>query len=115
MVTIQQGDIWWADLQEPQGSAPGYYRPVVVVQRDEINRSQIQTVVCVTLSSNQRLVESPGNVFLPEHVTGLPKPSVANVSRVITIDKQFLAEYVATLPDHVVQKIIDGICFFLGQ
>ncbi|MCA9966593.1 MAG: type II toxin-antitoxin system PemK/MazF family toxin, partial [Anaerolineales bacterium] len=47
MVTIQQGDIWWADLQEPQGSAPGYYRPVVVVQRDEINRSQIQTVVCV--------------------------------------------------------------------
>ena len=37
MVTIAQGDVWWAELSaEPVGSAPGFRRPVVVVQGDRV-------------------------------------------------------------------------------
>ncbi|MBI2763529.1 MAG: type II toxin-antitoxin system PemK/MazF family toxin [Chloroflexi bacterium] len=50
-MVIAQGDVWWADLSDPAGSAPGFRRPVVVVQSDAFNRSAIRTVVCVPLTS----------------------------------------------------------------
>ena len=84
---IGQGEIWWADLPEPTGSAPGYRRPVLIAQGDWLNLSQIATVVCVPVTTNLRWAEAPGNVLLSARVTGLPKDSVANVSQVVTIDR----------------------------
>ena len=43
-MVIAQCEVWWADLAEPIGSATGYRRPVVVVQSDPLNQSQIATV-----------------------------------------------------------------------
>ncbi|HEY3055699.1 MAG TPA: type II toxin-antitoxin system PemK/MazF family toxin, partial [Thermoanaerobaculia bacterium] len=37
-MVISQGEVWWADLAPPTGSAPGFRRPVVVVQGDALNR-----------------------------------------------------------------------------
>ena len=31
-MTVQRGDLWWADLGEPRGSEPAMKRPVLVVQ-----------------------------------------------------------------------------------
>ena len=59
---------------------PGCRRPVVVVQSEAFNRSRIQTVVAITLTSNLRLAAAPGNVLLPAKAAGLPRDSVANVS-----------------------------------
>ena len=94
MVEIAQGDIWWAELPEPVGSAPGFRRPVVVVQGNPLNRSRIATVVCVPLTSNLTWADAPGNTRLSAKETGLPKDSVANASQIITIDKTFLTERV---------------------
>ena len=112
---IKQGDIYWADLPDPRGSEPGYRRPVVIVQQTAINASSIETILCVPLTTQVRLAQSPGNVLLSPRQTGLPKPSVANVSQVITLDKRFLASYVATLPDSALQTVLDGINFMLGR
>lgn len=76
-MVISQGEVWWADLAEPRGSEPGFRRPVVVVQSDSFNRSNIATVVCVPLTSNLRWADAPGNVLLSTKVTCLPKDSVA--------------------------------------
>jgi mRNA-degrading endonuclease toxin of MazEF toxin-antitoxin module len=38
-MVIGQGEVWWADLAEPIGPAPGYRPPVVVVQ-SESEKSQ---------------------------------------------------------------------------
>jgi mRNA interferase MazF len=94
MVTpvIRRGDIWWAELPEPRGSEPGYRRPVLVIQSNDFNRSQIATVLTVILTSNMALAEAPGNVLLTKSATGLAKDSVANVSQVYTIDKLFLKQ-----------------------
>lgn len=106
---IQRGEIWWATLPEPVGSEPGFRRPVLIVQSNDFNRSRINTVIAVVITSNTRLAEAPGNVFLPRHVTGLPKDSVANVSQVITVDKSFLTEQVGSLPSSVLQQIETGL------
>jgi mRNA interferase MazF len=91
-MVIAQGEVWWADLGEPAGSEPGFRQPVVVVQGEAFNASTLRTVVCVALTSNLKWAEAPGNVLLPARATGLSKPSVANVSQVVTLDRDALTE-----------------------
>ncbi len=103
---MKRGQVWWADLGEPVASEPGLRRPVVIVQSDDFNRSSINTVVAVALTSNLRLAKAPGNVILPKTKTGLIKESVVNVSQIITIDKRFLSEEIGQV-DHVMMLQID--------
>lgn len=63
-MVISQGDVLWADLPDPEGSGPGFRRPVVVVQGDALNRSRIATVVCVPLTTNLRWADAPGCLYL---------------------------------------------------
>ena len=108
-MVISQGEIWWADLPAPAGSGPGFRRPVVVVQGDALNRSRIATVVCVPVTSNLRWAKAPGNVSLTARLTGLPKDSVANVSQVVTLDKELLIERVGKLPGPTLALLLTGI------
>jgi mRNA interferase MazF len=112
---VSQGDVWWADLGEPIGSASGFRRPVVVVQCDAINRSRIATVVCVPLTSNLKWAGAPGNVLLRAGVSGLPKDSVANVSLIVALDKSQLTERVGMLSTRHVTAVINGIDTILGR
>ena len=108
-MVIERGEIWWASLPEPTGSEPGYRRPVLVVQADAFNRSQLQTVIGVVLTSNLRIVEAPGNVLVPADVSGLPKDSVANVSQVVTVDRAFLTERAGRLRGRVLEAVDAGL------
>jgi mRNA interferase MazF len=114
-VVIVQGEVWWADLPEPSGSEPGFRRPVVVVQSDAFNRSRIDTVVCVPLTSDLRWAEAPGNVLLEAKLTGLPKDSVANVSQLVTLDKAALTERVGKLSKAKLDLVLFGIDIVLGR
>jgi len=114
-VVVSQGDVWWADLGAPTGSAPGFHRPVVVVQGDAFNRSRIATVVCVPLTSNLRWAEAPGNVVLGARTTRLPKDSVANVSQLVALDRSTLQEHIVKLPPRRIEAILSGIDVVLGR
>lgn len=114
-MVIAQGDVWWADLGDPAGSEPGYRRPVVVVQGDAFNASSLRTVVCVVLTSNTRWAEAPGNVLLTARATGLPKPSVANVSQLVTLDRAALAEHAGRLSASNLELVLAGIEVVLGR
>ena len=112
---IAQGDVWWADLAVPSGSAPGFRRPIVVVQGDDFNRSTLQTVVAVPLTSNLKWVDAPGNVRLSARVTGLPRDSVANVSQIVTVHKSTLTERVGKLSAPKLKLVLAGIDIVLGR
>jgi mRNA interferase MazF len=113
-MVIERGDIWWAELTEPAGSGPGYKRPLVIIQSDDFNKSRINTIIAVVLSTNLKLADSPGNVLLPKKMTKLSKDSVANVSQVITIDRCFLSERVKSLPAGTMKRIDDGLRLVLS-
>jgi mRNA interferase MazF len=114
-VVISQGEVWWADLPAPAGSGPGFRRPVIVVQGDALNRSRIATVVCVPLTSNLKWALAPGNVHLSARLTGLPKPSVANVSLIVSVDKDLLTSRVGKLPPSKLDLVLAGINTVLGK
>jgi mRNA interferase MazF len=112
---IAQGEVWWADLGDPVGSAPGYRRPVLVVQCDAFNRSRIGTTLCVPLTSNLRLAEAPGNVRLTASETGLDRESVANVSQVLAVDREQLTERVGKVARRKLELVFAGIDVVLGR
>lgn len=111
---MERGEIWWASLPEPTGSAPGFRRPVLVVQSDFFNVSHIQTVIVAAISSNLNLVAAPGNVFLPAAKSGLPKDSVINVSQVITVNKFLLTEKVSQLSPAQMNEVESGLRLVLS-
>ena len=114
-MVVRQGDLWWADLPPPAGSEPGYRRPVIIVQSDLLNRTQIGTVVCVAVSSNLRLAEAPGNVRLPREASGLPMDSVANTSQILTLDRTWLESQIGRLLPDLLRKVFDGIALVLAR
>ena len=113
-MVIERGDVWWADLGEPDGSEPGYRRPILIVQNDAFNRSRLRTLIAVVLMTNVRLVDAPGNVLLPAKATGLPKASVANVSQVITVDRDFLDERAGRVRGQLLKDVDNGLRLVLG-
>lgn len=111
---MRRGEVWWASLPAPQGSGPGFRRPVVVVQSDPFNESRINTVIVAAITSNLNLAAAPGNVFVERSVSTLPADSVVNVSQVLTIDRLLLTENIGKLPDRIMDDIDDGLRLVLS-
>lgn len=108
-MVIKRGEIWWAELPDPIGSEPSYRRPVVIVQSNEFNNSNIATVIVAVITSNLSLASAPGNVKLPAKSSKLSKKSVVNISQLLTVDKSFLTKKVHSLPNKYIEQIDDGM------
>ncbi|WP_261567906.1 type II toxin-antitoxin system PemK/MazF family toxin [Frankia gtarii] len=108
-MVISRGDMHWVDLGEAEGGRPAKRRPVVVVQSASYNASRLATVVAVVITSNTALSTMPGNVFLPAAVTGLPRDSVANVTAVVTLNKDELGHAVGTVPESLMRDLDRGL------
>ena len=111
---MNRGEVWWADFGQPLGSEPGYRRPVLVLQADSFNRSRIQTVVVVPLSTNAALALAPGNVLCRPRETGLKRASVANVSQLTVVDRSRLAEKAGVLDRRLLAQVEDGVRLLLA-
>ena len=109
-MNFKKGEIWWADLDEPRGSEPGYRRPVVIVQSDDFNKSIIQTVIVAVITSNLNLAKAPGSIKMGATKSiGLKRESVINVSQVITLDKSYLTEKAGKLSANQRQELNEGL------
>jgi mRNA interferase MazF len=104
-----KGEIWWADLPYPRGSEPAKRRPVVVIQGNAFNQSNLNTVICVSITSNPRFMNVPANIHLERGVSKLPKSSVINFSQIYTLDKSFFLEQVSMLPKPMLEMIDESI------
>lgn len=111
---MRRGEVWWAALPDPVGSGPGLRRPVLVVQSNPFNESRIATVIVAVITSNLGLADAPGNVRIGKTESGLAKPSVINVSQLLTIDRDLLAARVKMLPASALHKVDEGIKLVLA-
>ena len=108
-MVINQGDIFWIDLEALAGSEPGYRHPHIVIQNNLFNRSWINTVVVCALTSNKKRADAPGNVLLKKGEANLPKESVVNISHVFTVNKSDLSEKIGALSKEKLYQVLDGI------
>jgi mRNA interferase MazF len=85
-----------------------------VVSSDRYNRSRIRTVVVAAVTSNLRLAEAPGNVMLEASSGGLDRPSVVNVSQLLTLDKAALESRSGALDRPRMGSVDDGLRLVLS-
>jgi mRNA interferase MazF len=104
-----RGELWWADLGLPRGSAPALRRPVLVISADPYNRSAIRTVTVVVLTGNVQLAALPGNVAVPADVADLDAESIVNVTQIATVDRGALEEHIGALPDWLMAQVDAGL------
>jgi mRNA interferase MazF len=106
---MKRGELWWADLGLPRGSAPALRRPVLIISADQYNRSKLRTVTVAVLTSNVALAALPGNVAVAAEITGLDLDSVVNVTQIATLDRVTLEEHAGTLPDWPMAQVNAGL------
>jgi len=109
-----RGEIWWLDYGIPFGSEPGYRRPVVLIQNDFFNNSNINTTIVMPLSTNLLLADVPGNIFLEKTESKLKKDSVILVSQIGVVDKQRLIKKITKINKETIEKIDNNILLVLG-
>jgi len=110
-LVINQGDIYWLQLGDESGLETNIPHPYVVIQDDVLNHSRIHTVVVCALTSNLKRVSLPGNVLLEAGEANLPKQSVVEVSKVSSVNKTQLGEYIGSLSEQRINQIIAGMRF----
>ena len=108
---INQGDIYWIPRDYPGDSEPNIVHPQVVIQDNVLNHSRIHTVVVCALTSNIRRANLPGNVLLDVGEANLPRQSVVEVSKVSTVAKTQLGEYIGSLTEQRISQILAGMRF----
>ena len=108
-MTINRGEIWWANLPHPTGSGPGFRHPVVIAQADTFNRSAIRTVIAAVVTSNTKLAAAPGNAYLSKRRANLRSNSVINVSQLCTVDKSLLKNRIGHLSASQMQQFDAGL------
>ncbi len=106
---MRRGELWWADLGLPRGSAPALRRPVLIVSADPYNRSDLQAITVAVITTNARLAALPGNVTLAADIAGLEVQSVVNVTQIATIDRRVLEDRLGALPDWLLAQVDAGL------
>jgi len=96
MEPISRGDIWFADLSDALGSEQQFRRPVLVVQRDSLNRASPTTIV-VPITSQIKFPFMRAHYILDEN-SPLYEESMVLAEQVRAIDRQRLDNYIGQLP-----------------
>jgi mRNA interferase MazF len=115
-MVMHRGQVRWANLPEPEGSAPGGRRPVLIVSAEFMNHSRLRTTTVATITSKTALAERPGNVLLPVGTAGLDRDSVVNVSQLLTVDRvlHLDEQVVGELPLPLLEQVDSGLALVLG-
>lgn len=108
---INQGDVYWIPMEESSDRETGVTHPHVIVQDNILNHSRITTVVVCALTSNLKRAKSPGNVLLEAGEANLSRQSVVVVSKVSTVEKTRLGEYIGSLNENRIHQILTGMQF----
>ena len=111
---MTRGELWWADFGVPLGSEPGFTRPVLIVQDDTFNRSRIETIVVLPLTTNLRLADAPGNVLIRKKESKLANDSVIIAAQPYAIDRSRLKEKIAKIDRSLIEKVEAGLRLVLG-
>ena len=109
-----RGEVWWAELGTPYGSEPGFTRPVLIVQDDSFNESRIKTIVVLPLTTNLRLLNATGNVFLSKKDSNLTDDSVIIVAQLYAIDRSRFKEKVSKVSQAILPQVEAGMKLVLG-
>ena len=90
-MSIQRGDVYYADLRPVVGSEQGGIRPVLIIQNN-VGNMHSPTVICAAITSKMHKAKLPTHVELDSRKYDMMKDSVILLEQLRTIDKTRLNE-----------------------
>jgi mRNA interferase MazF len=106
---VRQGGIYLRDFGAAVESETAKLRPVLVIQSDSRNRSNLATTIILPFTSVITYATHQDNVSVPKDVSGLNKDSVILTFQPATVNKSSLKDFVGLLPLSYLQRAIDGV------
>jgi len=103
-MTVNRGDIYYADLSPVVGSEQGGIRPVLIVQNN-IGNKYSPTVIAAAITSQRFKTNLPTHIQVSATDCGLAKDSIVLLEQVRTIDKQRLKERMGALDNSEMNKV----------
>lgn len=99
---IKLGDVYWLKLtSDEEHNIP---HPHVIIQQVP----STQTLIVCAVTSNAKKISIPGNVMLAAGEANLPRHSIVEVSKVLTIQETQLGGYIGTLTDERINQVQSG-------
>jgi mRNA interferase MazF len=113
-MSIQKGDIYYADLRPVIGSEQGGIRPVLVIQNDMGNRYS-PTVIVAAITSQTGKHKLPTHIPLEDSKFGLRKDSIILLEQVRTIDRSRLKEYIGRVDNLLLGQVDRALAVSFGM
>ena len=108
-MVIRKGSIYWVDFSPAKGSEPMGRRPGLVIQKDALNDSKLNTVIMLAITSNMKFGELPGNVILRKGEANMPKRCVINVTQIKSVDKKSIKQKIGSLSKKKMDEVQNGL------
>jgi mRNA interferase MazF len=106
---INQGDVYWLQANMDTESVP---HPYLVIQENSLNHDEsIETVLVCALTTNAKKISVAGNILLETGEANLPKQSIVEVSKSMSIAKSQLGDYIGRVSENRVKQILAAIKF----
>ena len=106
---INQGDVYWIHPVTEHEMEPRVHHPHVIIQDDSLNHDPLITTVSLcALTTNARKISMPGNILLDEGEASLPRQSIVEVAKIVTVAKTQLGEYIGSISENRILQILDG-------
>ena len=112
-MTVNRGDIYYADLSPVIGSEQGGVRPVLVIQNDVGNKYS-PTIIVAAITSQINKAKMPTHIEISADDYGLVKDSVILLEQIRTIDKKRLKEKTGHADEELLERIGHGLKISLG-
>ena len=112
MMTIQRGDIYYADLRPVVGSEQGGIRPVLIIQNNTGNKHS-PTVICAAITSRMNKAKLPTHVAIDSCRYDIIKDSVILLEQLRTIDKKRLKDKVCHLDNEILYQVNNALLISL--
>ena len=103
-MSIQRGDVYYADLRPVVGSEQGGIRPVLIIQNN-VGNMHSPTVICAAITSKMHKAKLPTHVELDSRKYDMMKDSVILLEQLRTIDKTRLKEKICHMDNKVLFEV----------
>ena len=112
-MTINQYEIWIADLNPQIGTETGKTRPVLVVQTNLLNSIPHPSTIVCPMTTNVQKDSDILRVHLKKGTANLQENCDVMIDQIRAIDNTRLVKKVGNLPQELIKKIKENIAILM--
>ncbi len=108
-MSIEQFEVWIADLNPKIGTEPGKTRPVLAVQTNLLNKIQHPSTIICPITTNVKRSSEILRVHLKKGIANLHQDCDIMIDQVRAIDNKRLVKRTGKLPKDLSEVVLENL------